>query len=279
MARPCAYDREELLRCAVLFWRRGFSGTSVDDVVRATGVSRSSLYLAFPDKSALFLAALEHYLERVTRARLERLAQGDDAARAIRKFLLEIAEEPRDGNAPAHGCLLTNTAVELGTGDTRVAETVRKALARLERGLAARLEDARRQGVLSAGADPTQFARLLVALVQGLRVMSRLGTEPRLARGTARARGTGGAPPRRRRRRYPGPVPRAGPDRAPPEAPRRRVRRRLDRGLDQRIDRDLARPSDRSDGRAGLFYLEKYGTRTPSSAMSTQVRTGFAVKR
>lgn len=57
MARPCAYDRDDLLRCATaLFWERGFAGTSVDDVVRATGVSRSSLYAAFPDKSALFPA-------------------------------------------------------------------------------------------------------------------------------------------------------------------------------------------------------------------------------
>jgi TetR/AcrR family transcriptional repressor of nem operon len=188
MARPCTYDRDDLLRCATaLFWERGFAGTSVDDVVRATGVSRSSLYAAFPDKSTLFLAALEHYLDTVTSAKLERLAQGGRAALAIRSFLLDVADERPTANAPAHGCLLTNTAVEIGAREEEIAELVRKAFSRLERVLADRLDGAQRQGDLGADADTKQFARQLVALVQGLRVMTRLGMEPRVARDAVRS--------------------------------------------------------------------------------------------
>ena len=188
MARPCAYDRDDLLRCATaLFRERGFAGTSVDDVVQASGVSRSSLYSAFPDKNALFLAALEHYLDTVTHAKLERLARGEKAAPAIRRFLLNIAEERQSPNAPAHGCLLTNTAVEIGAGQEKVAECIRLAFARLERALGARLEAAYHQGDLSAGTDAQQFARHLMALVQGLRVMTRLGMEPRVARDAVRS--------------------------------------------------------------------------------------------
>ncbi len=188
MARPCAYDRDDLLRCATaLFWERGYAGTSVDDVVRATGVSRSSLYAAFPDKSALFLAALEHYLDTVTRAKLERLSQGGRAALAIERFLLDVADERPTANAPAHGCLLTNTAVEIGAREEEIAALMRKAFARLERALADRLDEARQQGDLAAETDTKQFARQLVALVQGLRVMTRLGTEPRVARDAVRS--------------------------------------------------------------------------------------------
>jgi len=188
MPRPCAYDREDLLRCATaLFWERGFAGTSVDDVVRATGVSRSSLYAAFPDKSALFLAALDHYLDTVTSTKLERLAQGERAALAIKKFLQDIADERPSANAPAHGCLLTNTAVEVGAGEEAIGELVRNAFARLERALAARLDEAQQQGDLGADTDPKQFARQLVTLIQGLRVMTRLGMEPRVARDAVRS--------------------------------------------------------------------------------------------
>lgn len=188
MARSCTYDREELLRCATrLFWERGFGGTSVDDVVQATGVSRSSLYNAFPDKGALFLAALEHYLETVTRSKLERLAHGEKAAPAIRRFLTDIAGERPTANAPTHGCLLTNTAVEIGAGEARVAACVRGAFARLEQALVSRLKEARQQGDLAAGTDPQQFARQLVALVQGLRVITRLGVEPRVTRDAVRS--------------------------------------------------------------------------------------------
>jgi TetR/AcrR family transcriptional repressor of nem operon len=183
MARPCAYDRQELLRCATaLFWERGFAGTSVDDIVEAAGVSRSSLYAAFPDKNALFLAALEHYLQTVTHAKLEQLARGKRASSAIRRFFLELAAERPSANAPAHGCLLTNTAVEIGAGQDRIAKCVRNAFARLEQALTARLAQAREQGDLLADADPGQFARQLVTFVQGLRVMTRLGVEPRALR-------------------------------------------------------------------------------------------------
>src|SRR5262245_30325797 len=188
MARPCAYDRTELLRCATaLFWERGFAGTSVDDVGRATGVSRSSLYAAFPDISSLFLGALERYLDTVTSTKVKRLAQGATAAVAIRRFLLDIADERPSANAPAHGCLLTNTAVEIGAGEDEIAELVRKAFARLERTLADRLEEAQQQGDLGAETDSKQFARQLMALVQGLRVMTRLRMEPRVARDAVRS--------------------------------------------------------------------------------------------
>jgi len=188
MARPSAYDRDDLLRSATaLFWQRGFAGTSVEDVVQATGVSRSSLYAAFPDKSALLLAAIEHYLDTVTRTKLERLARGDRAAPAIGRFLMDIAEERPSANGLAHGCLLTNTAVEIGSGEEKIAERVRQAFARLERALAARLEEAREQGDLQADTDPRRYARQLVALVQGLRVMTRLGVEPRAVHDAVRS--------------------------------------------------------------------------------------------
>ncbi len=165
-----------------LFWARGFARVSVGDIVQATGVSRSSLYAAFPDKSALFMAALEHYLATVTRANLERLGQGDDAAQAIRDFLLHIADQrPRPG-APAHGCLLTNTAAELGAEQEAVARLVNGAFRRMEKALAKRLGQARVQGGLLAAIEPDQFARQLVTLIQGLRVMTRLGAEPAVLR-------------------------------------------------------------------------------------------------
>lgn len=183
MARPCSYDRQALLGCAVaLFWERGFAGTSVDDIVQASGVSRSSLYAAFPDKDALFVAALEHYIDTVTNAKLEQLARGERAAPAIRQFLLALAAEKPSANAPAHGCLLTNAAVEIGSGQERVAGCVRTAFARLERTLTIRLQQARAQGDLADGVEPKRLARQLVTFIQGLRVMTRLAVEPRALR-------------------------------------------------------------------------------------------------
>jgi TetR/AcrR family transcriptional repressor of nem operon len=176
MARTRVYDRDDLLRHTTgLFWARGFAGVAIDDIVQATGVSRSSLYASFPDKTALFIATIEHYLATVTSANLQRLRQGDNAALAIRGFLLQLAGQRPERGARAHGCLLTNTAAELGSEPEAVANLVSKAFRRMERALALRLREAKRQGDLAEAVNATRFARQLVALIQGLRVMTRLG--------------------------------------------------------------------------------------------------------
>ena len=60
--RPRAYDPQAALaRAAETFWKAGYAGTSLDDLVAATGMNRPSLYAAFGDKRDLYLKTLEHY--------------------------------------------------------------------------------------------------------------------------------------------------------------------------------------------------------------------------
>lgn len=55
MARPRAFDESEvLLRSKELFAAQGYNGTSIDDLVKATGLLRGSLYKAFGSKRNLF---------------------------------------------------------------------------------------------------------------------------------------------------------------------------------------------------------------------------------
>src|SRR3984957_16502445 len=64
MGRPKNFSREEVLEKAMpVFWKQGFSDTSLQDLERATGVNKSGLYVEFRDKEDLFVACLRHYLE------------------------------------------------------------------------------------------------------------------------------------------------------------------------------------------------------------------------
>ena len=64
MGRRKNFSREEVLEKAMpVFWKRGFSDTSLQDLERATGVNKSGLYTEFRDKEDLFVACLRHYLE------------------------------------------------------------------------------------------------------------------------------------------------------------------------------------------------------------------------
>ena len=64
MGRPKNFSREEVLEKAMpVFWTRGFSDTSLQDLERATGVNKSGLYAEFRDKEDLFVECLRHYLD------------------------------------------------------------------------------------------------------------------------------------------------------------------------------------------------------------------------
>jgi len=88
MARPRSFDPDEALDLARdVFWRKGFQGTSLDDITAATGLAKPSLYAAFGDKNALFLQfstaitnALSANAERV-------LKEGPSARDAIERWL------------------------------------------------------------------------------------------------------------------------------------------------------------------------------------------------
>lgn len=61
MARPREFDTATLLyQAGELFLRRGFTATSIDEVVKTTGVVRGSLYSIFGSKQGVFVAALKH---------------------------------------------------------------------------------------------------------------------------------------------------------------------------------------------------------------------------
>mgnify|MGYP000916309173 CR=1 FL=1 len=63
MGRPRTFSEPDVVaRASAVFARRGFAATSVDDLVRATGVGRASLYGAFGSKDGLFQRCLSGVL-------------------------------------------------------------------------------------------------------------------------------------------------------------------------------------------------------------------------
>ena len=64
MGRIKQFSRVEVLEKAIpLFWEKGFSETTVQDLEAVTGVNKSGLYSEFQNKEDLFMASLKHYLQ------------------------------------------------------------------------------------------------------------------------------------------------------------------------------------------------------------------------
>jgi TetR/AcrR family transcriptional repressor of nem operon len=175
MGRPKSYVPADVLSAAIRAFRQhGYAGASLDVLTRATGLRRGSLYAAYPDKRALFLAALREYTRAMV-GHVERTLSGaDDPLAGITETLRRVARVAADGEG-RHGCLLTNTASELAGRDPEIQTEVAAASSRLEAAYAAALERARATGRLAPNLDPGALALLCVAVMHGLRVLGKSG--------------------------------------------------------------------------------------------------------
>ncbi len=82
MARPREFNPDEALEQAMqAFWSKGYEATSLSDLTRAMGISRSSFYETFGSKHALFLEAIERYGDTAIERTVAGL-EGDGPARA-----------------------------------------------------------------------------------------------------------------------------------------------------------------------------------------------------
>ncbi|WP_150292851.1 TetR/AcrR family transcriptional regulator [Sphingobium estronivorans] len=188
MARPVKYDRDQVVDLATRqFWEDGFAACDVETLTRALGLNRHSLYKSFGGKAGLFHDALEHYLDLVTAPYLMLLERGAGLDDIVAYF--DIATRPAKGDGPEaiaeldpRGCLIANTAVEIGRSDPEVAAIVDRYYDRVERGFAGLVMRGQASGSIRSDIDPDATARWLLLTSQGLSVSARMGrADPGLA--------------------------------------------------------------------------------------------------
>jgi AcrR family transcriptional regulator len=187
MARPRQFDEDTVLRAVCdQFWDAGYAATSLQDLMRVSGLGKGSLYAAFGDKHELFLRVLRRYAA-ANDATLRRLV--DSAPRAVdalRSFLMSPVGDP-EGVSARRGCLLANSTAELASADPVVAAEARAVYEGTTALLAECVAQAQAEGDLPGSADPIGTARALLAAQQGLTFMGRSGLDIETLAATARS--------------------------------------------------------------------------------------------
>ncbi|NRQ30549.1 TetR/AcrR family transcriptional regulator [Nonomuraea sp. NN258] len=175
MARPRKFDEGSAVEAAMrAFWGAGYEATSTQDLCEATGLGRSSIYNTFKNKHDLFGKSLRHYMD-VHNAELFALLDADLPVMEKIRQVLWRAVEP-DAADPI-GCLVVNTAVELGPRDPEIAEMLRSDGERRLDALRAAIALGQSRGEIDRGKDPWALAHFVVATVGGLRVAARAGAD------------------------------------------------------------------------------------------------------
>jgi TetR/AcrR family transcriptional repressor of nem operon len=187
VGRTKDFDPDTALDAAMdLFWRKGYEGTSIQDLVEHLGVARASLYATFGTKHDLYLRALDRYTENDTYSSLAWLAEPGPVLPALRAGFLAIAQDCV-GDVDRKGCLVTNTTVEMVPADRECTQRVAATYDRMERDFFIALLRARAQGELAADADPRALARFLITFLQGVKVLAKLPDQSILGDAVAQA--------------------------------------------------------------------------------------------
>ncbi|MBV9231215.1 MAG: TetR/AcrR family transcriptional regulator [Chloroflexi bacterium] len=160
--------RTQILDAAVrCFARTGYYATTIEDVVRETGLSRGALYLYFPSKEALYLAISERWncgLESAIRARLT----PDLTPAEILCVLIEVNGEHVQAESDA--CRVLMEGWNLGFNIPTLAERSRQRQARSLSALCQLLQAGINAGEFCPDMAVEAQARILMATLHGLMV-------------------------------------------------------------------------------------------------------------
>jgi len=167
--RPRSFDPAEVLGAAgERFRTRGYAGTSLDDLVDATGLQRPSLYAAFGDKHAIYLATLDRTIERAGRGFDRLIAANLPLRESLEAMFRTVIDGYLTGETGPSGCIMVSTSAASAVDD----EAIRARLAAF-----LQMEDDKIEALLMARGDPKAraHARLATATIHSLSVRARAG--------------------------------------------------------------------------------------------------------
>ena len=182
VGRPLEFDPDAAVDAAVqVFWRKGYEATSMADLLLAMEISKSSLYQAFGSKKKLFERSLTRYADSLTARMRKALDEASSGRRFIEDLFQSVAATAKTPDG-ARGCLVANSASELGQHDPVLAVPVADGLRRFTRLFTEAVRRAQAEGDVDPRADARAVGTYLVGSMNGLRTMIKAGADRRTAR-------------------------------------------------------------------------------------------------
>ena len=169
---PKASDttRTKLLWAAFAeFYRNGFQGGSLNQIVEAAGSTKGAIFHHFAGKQELGYAVMDGIIEPLILERwLTPLASTTDPVADIKASFRRFVREDIESGAWVHGCPLNNLALEMSALDSGFRSRIDKVYTTWRRGFATALADGVTTGTVRANLSPRSAAALLVAGQMGI---------------------------------------------------------------------------------------------------------------
>lgn len=171
--------RQHIIRqAATLFNLRGYSGTSLQDLMEATGLSKGGLYGHFKGgKEEIALAAFDYAVGSVYEqigVRTHPIEHAAEKLLAVIEYYREhIFSPPVDG-----GCPIQNTAIEADDNQPVLRTRVLQALHGWKSRIAHTVRKGVERGEIASGIDPDEFATYFIGSLEGGILMARIQDDP-----------------------------------------------------------------------------------------------------
>lgn len=168
MARALEFDYDKAIDKATrVFWKNGYSGTSLRGLLTAMGIGEGSFYNTLKSKKQLYLECLKRYNDTVGRRRAEALfspASAKAGVRGLFRGVLDDLDDPRNPRV----CLLARSVSTDVLAEQDLQKSVQKDMAAFVGAFSNRFRSAKNTGELPSEFDAERVAQIIATYLQGL---------------------------------------------------------------------------------------------------------------
>ncbi len=174
MPRVKQFDENEVLAKAMnLFWKQGYSATSVQDLVSCLGISRASLYDTFGDKEQLFKKCFALY-RKCNIESLTKFFQSHPNVKNGFSDLFNIAIQEAVHDKEKKGCFVVNITTELIPNDETLLQVLESNKRDIENLFYEYLKKGKEKGQLKTDKDLKSISSLFYTIYSGIKVVSKI---------------------------------------------------------------------------------------------------------
>lgn len=158
-------------QAANLFNQRGFEGSSISDLMAATGLEKGGIYRHFSSKEELAAEAFDYAWKSAFETRMQDVEQVPNSIEKLRRFIANFIDRP---SAVRGGCPVLNTAVEADDGNPLLRERVRAAWRQWRDVLAEIVAAGLKRKEIRPDIDAKEVATLIISSLEGALMIARL---------------------------------------------------------------------------------------------------------
>jgi len=177
MAKADETRAKILQQAAVLFNQQGYAGSSMSDIMQATGLQKGGIYNHFTSKQALALEAFDFAFQRCQerfRIALAAKQHAIERLQAILAVFRTFIEDP----PIAGGCPILNTAIESDDANPALRDRAQAAMNILRNSIRRTVERGIARGEIQATVEADTVTTVIISTLEGALMMSKLYDDP-----------------------------------------------------------------------------------------------------